>query len=66
MGALHEEFERRNVVMVFLEVDALAEGSHRFYERLGYRWVETLRRYYGGRRDAHRMVCFLRKKKVES
>jgi ribosomal-protein-alanine N-acetyltransferase len=61
MGALHEEFARRKVVMVFLEVDALAEGSRRFYENLGYRWVETLRRYYSARRDAHRMVCFLKK-----
>ena len=64
MGALHKEFELRNVVRVFLEVDALAEGSHRFYENLGYRKVETLKRYYSDRRDAHRMVCFLRR--VES
>lgn len=56
MSTIHEEFDRRGASMTFLEVGAANEGAQRFYETLGYRWVETLCGYYGDHGDAHRMM----------
>lgn len=56
MEALHEEFEKRNVAVTFLEVDAENNGAQRFYQGLRYVRVGTLRRYYSSRRDALRMA----------
>jgi ribosomal protein S18 acetylase RimI-like enzyme len=45
--------------MSFLEVDAANQGAQLFYEALNYRYVETLKGYYGGRSDAYLMICVL-------
>jgi ribosomal protein S18 acetylase RimI-like enzyme len=58
MAALHAELKLRGVRRVFLEVDVENHGARRFYERLGYRWVERIERYYG-RSDADRMELVL-------
>jgi len=60
LTALHEEFMRRNVAVSVLEVDTSDSGARCFYERMGYEWVETIRGYYNGRRDAYRMICFMK------
>lgn len=45
---------------VSLEVRAKNQGARRFYQRLGYRHVQTLSEYYDGREAAHRMQRDLR------
>jgi len=60
LAALHEEFMRCNVTLSILEVDTSDSGARRFYERMGYECVETIRGYYNNRRDAFRMVRFMR------
>jgi ribosomal-protein-alanine N-acetyltransferase len=59
MASLHDAFNARKVVMSFLEVDAANPAAQSFYQALNYRYVETLRGYYGGRGDAYRMVCVM-------
>jgi len=61
MNVLHEEFHKREIAMVFLEVDVSNRGALDFYERLGYERTETLKGYYAGRSDAYRMVLFMEK-----
>ncbi len=56
---VHDEFRRAGVFLAVLEVDVTNTGALRFYEKLGYERVETLRGYYRGRSDAYRMACFL-------
>jgi [ribosomal protein S18]-alanine N-acetyltransferase len=56
MNSLHEEFERREAVLIFLEVKSSDGGARKFYEALRYEYVETLRGYYNGREDAMRMI----------
>jgi len=56
MGALHSEFRNRHVRWTVLEVNASDLGARQFYEKLNYRYVETIRGYYNGREDALRMV----------
>jgi ribosomal protein S18 acetylase RimI-like enzyme len=56
---LHEEFRRVGVLLVVLEVDVENSGGQRFYEKLGYERIETLRGYYRERGDAYRMARFL-------
>ncbi len=61
MNTLHEEFHKREIAMVFLEVDVSNRGALEFYKGLGYERTETLRGYYVGRSDAYRMVRFMEK-----
>ncbi len=56
MGALHSEFGKRHVRWTVLEVSASDLGARQFYEKLDYRYVETVPGYYNGREDALRMV----------
>lgn len=56
---LHEVFRSRGVALSVLEVDVRNVPALKFYEKLGYRRVETLRGYYAGSLDAFRMVCFV-------
>jgi ribosomal-protein-alanine N-acetyltransferase len=59
MEALHEEFRRRGVARVELEVDTANEAAQQFYARLGYKRGELLRGYYKARGDAYRMALLL-------
>ncbi len=59
MSALHEEFKKRVVTHVSLEVSKNNPAARRLYEALQYRVVETLQGYYNGREDAYRMVLSL-------
>jgi ribosomal protein S18 acetylase RimI-like enzyme len=61
MDALHAEFRKHHVLWTVLEVSASDSGARQFYERLDYRYIETLPDYYGGREDAFRMVRTLGK-----
>jgi ribosomal protein S18 acetylase RimI-like enzyme len=56
---IHDEFRGAGSVLAVLEVDVRNGSAQSFYEKFGYERVETLRGYYGGARDAYRMVCFL-------
>ncbi len=56
---LHDEFRRAGVYLSVLEVDVHNAAALRFYEKMRYERVETLRGYYRGRSDAYRMVRFL-------
>jgi [ribosomal protein S18]-alanine N-acetyltransferase len=56
MEALHEEFRKRGVVQVALEVATGNESAQRFYEKLGYELKKLLRGYYKNRSDAYQMV----------
>ena len=56
MASVHDTCKARKVLMSFLEVDSANQGAQLFYEGLNYRYVATLRGYYGGHRDAYRMM----------
>jgi ribosomal-protein-alanine N-acetyltransferase len=56
MEALHTEFRGRRAVMSYLEVGMENGAAVRFYEKLGYRVLENIPGYYGGRQDAYRMT----------
>ncbi len=56
MASLHDAFKEQRVVMSFLEVDSADQGAQLFYQAMNYRYVETLRGYYGGRSDAYRLM----------
>ncbi len=56
MGALHSEFGKHHVRWTVLEVSASDLGARQFYEKLDYRYVETIQGYYNGKEDAVRMV----------
>lgn len=56
MASLHDAFKEQRVIISFLEVDSAHPGAQLFYEGMDYRYIETLRGYYGGRRDAYRMM----------
>jgi ribosomal-protein-alanine N-acetyltransferase len=56
MASVHDICKARKVLMSFLEVDSANQGAQLFYEGLNYRYVATLRGYYGGRSDAYRMM----------
>jgi [ribosomal protein S18]-alanine N-acetyltransferase len=55
MASLHDAFEAKRVVVSFLEVDSANQAAQSFYGAMNYRYVETLKGYYGGRSDAYRM-----------
>jgi len=55
MSALHEEFRRRGIERVILEVDTTNETAQQFYRGFGYERGELLHGYYQGRSDAYRM-----------
>jgi [ribosomal protein S18]-alanine N-acetyltransferase len=57
MNALHEDFRRRGIRASILEVSVRNDPARLLYEKLQYQYYETLRGYYHGREDAHRMVC---------
>ena len=56
MASVHDTCKARKVLMSFLEVDSANQGAQLFYEGLNYRYVATLRGYYGGHSDAYRMM----------
>jgi ribosomal protein S18 acetylase RimI-like enzyme len=56
MNVLHEELEKQNVGISVLEVGANNLPAQRLYEKLHYKYVETLIGYYVGTEDAYRMV----------
>jgi [ribosomal protein S18]-alanine N-acetyltransferase len=56
MEGLHAEFSRRGATHVILEVSVDNPGARRFYEKLGYRFVEILPGYYNGETDACLMI----------
>jgi ribosomal-protein-alanine N-acetyltransferase len=56
MTSLHDAFKEQGAVMSFLEVDPANQGAQLFYEAMNYRYIETLKGYYGGRGDAYRMI----------
>ena len=56
MEELHREFDRGGATYVFLEVSVNNLGARRFYERLGYRFAESLTGYYGDGTDACLMI----------
>ncbi len=56
MNALHRSFARERIKVAILEVSVRNRPAQRLYERLNYRYVETLFGYYRGREDAYRMV----------
>jgi len=56
MNVLHEELEKQNVGISVLEVGVKNLPAQRLYEKLHYRYVETLIGYYVGMEDAYRMV----------
>jgi ribosomal protein S18 acetylase RimI-like enzyme len=55
MDTLHKELKRRKVGTAVLEVHAGNLPAQRLYEKLQYRYTETLAGYYGGKEDAFRM-----------
>jgi len=57
--ALHQEFRKRGVTQVTLEVDTGNDAAQRFYQKMGYKRRELLRGYYKARNDAYRMVLLL-------
>lgn len=56
MEGLHRELERRGARYVILEVGLDNPAARLFYERLGYRFVESLPGYYGEGSDACLMI----------
>jgi [ribosomal protein S18]-alanine N-acetyltransferase len=55
MNTLHKELEMRKVGTAVLEVGAGNFPAQRLYEKLQYRYRETLSGYYAGKEDAFRM-----------
>jgi len=56
MERLHRELKKQGIEKSFLEVAVLNTPAQRLYEKLQYRYLETLTGYYHGREDAYRMV----------
>jgi ribosomal-protein-alanine N-acetyltransferase len=55
MNALHRELEVQKIGAAILEVSVHNLPAQRLYEKLQYRYLETLSGYYGGKEDAFRM-----------
>ncbi len=60
MNALHRVIAQENIRFAFLEVSVRNLPAQRLYERLQYRYWETLYGYYEGREDAYRMFRTVR------
>jgi ribosomal protein S18 acetylase RimI-like enzyme len=56
MRALHRVLAKENIGVAVLEVSARNLPAQCLYEKLKYRYLETLYGYYHGREDAYRMV----------
>lgn len=56
MITLHRELERQGINAAILEVSTQNLPAQRLYEKLHYRYLETLAGYYHGREDAYRMA----------
>ena len=56
MRALHRMLARESVGVAVLEVSVRNRPAQRLYEKLQYRYLETLYGYYQGREDAYRMI----------
>jgi ribosomal protein S18 acetylase RimI-like enzyme len=61
MRALHRALARESIGVAVLEVSVHNLPAQRLYERLQYRYLETLYAYYHGREDAYRMVRIVKK-----
>jgi ribosomal protein S18 acetylase RimI-like enzyme len=56
MRALHRILAKESIGIAVLEVSVRNQPAQRLYEKLQYRYVETLHGYYRGREDAYRMI----------
>ena len=56
MRAMHRVLAKEKIRTAVLEVSARNLPAQRLYEKLQYRYVETVYGYYQGREDAYRMV----------
>lgn len=56
MEDLHRILKQRNITAAVLEVGTNNLAAKCLYERLHYRYIETLPGYYNGREDAYRMM----------
>lgn len=56
MRALHRVLASENVGMTVLEVSVHNLAAQRLYDRMQYRYLETLCGYYRGGGDAYRMI----------
>jgi len=61
MRSLHRILAKEGVGVAFLEVSVENRPAQRLYEKLHYRYLETLYGYYQGREDAYRMIRVARK-----
>ena len=59
MNVLHEEFEKKGIRAVILEVSIRNLPAQRLYEKLRYQYLGKISGYYRGREDAYRMARFL-------
>jgi ribosomal-protein-alanine N-acetyltransferase len=56
MKTLHRELRREGIGIAILEVSTQNLPAQRLYEKLNYRYLETISGYYRGREDAYRMA----------
>ena len=61
MQAMHRVLAKEKIRTAVLEVSASNLAAQRLYEKLQYRYQETLCGYYQGREDAYRMVRICRR-----
>ncbi len=59
MRDLHKELYDNRVAIATLEVSTTNQAARRLYESFHYRYIQSLRGYYNGRKDAYRMACFI-------
>jgi len=56
MSRLHQELKKQRIGVSILEVGVTNLPAQRLYQKLQYRYVETLIGYYRGREDAYRLA----------
>ncbi len=56
MSRLHQELKKQRIAVSILEVGVTNLPAQRLYQKLQYRYVETLIGYYRGREDAYRLA----------
>jgi ribosomal-protein-alanine N-acetyltransferase len=61
MKTLHSELKKRDIGAAILEVSTRNLPAQRLYEKLHYRYLETLTGYYHSREDAYRMARIFNK-----